>query len=393
MIEDIDFYNNLVPLDDWKRQQSSRAPADPVNPNYVMEKLRPVDPIALDGIAIPERKWIVKDWVPHGNVTMLAGDGGVGKSLLAQQLMTACAIGKQFLSIETKPCRVLGIFCEDDPDELHRRQNRINERYGISFADLENMQWVSRVGSDNVVMEFEKWGDVGKPVEFFQQIHNAAQDFGAQLIVLDSLHDLFAGNENSRPQARRFINLLRELAMDCDGAVVLTAHPSLEGMRSKSGSAGSTAWSNTVRSRLYLTKPDDSGVSSTNERVLARRKANYAAQDNGIKLEWQDGSFIRTDGAVGGLAASIERTRVEDVFLTLLDRFQGEGRPVSDNSRASNYAPKLFAGRADNGGYSKKALHKAMEGLFAGSKIKMEEYGYPTDTRRKNVRIDATRDG
>jgi len=34
----------------------------------------------------PSRHWIVEDWVPKRRVTLLSGDGGSGKSLLAQQL-------------------------------------------------------------------------------------------------------------------------------------------------------------------------------------------------------------------------------------------------------------------------------------------------------------------
>ena len=65
----------------------------PANVAYLMPRLKVIDPITLEGKPIPDRKWMVDGWVPQGNVTMLAGDGGVGKSLLAQQLLTCAAIG------------------------------------------------------------------------------------------------------------------------------------------------------------------------------------------------------------------------------------------------------------------------------------------------------------
>jgi hypothetical protein len=37
----------------------------------------------------PPRLWNVPDWVPRGVVTSLYGDGGIGKTLLAQQLDTS----------------------------------------------------------------------------------------------------------------------------------------------------------------------------------------------------------------------------------------------------------------------------------------------------------------
>jgi len=41
----------------------------------------------------PTREWIVEDWVPAGCVTLLSGAGGLGKSLLGQQLCTAVSVG------------------------------------------------------------------------------------------------------------------------------------------------------------------------------------------------------------------------------------------------------------------------------------------------------------
>ena len=41
----------------------------------------------------PPRRWLVKDWLPAGRVTLLAGQGGIGKSRLALQLAAGIAIG------------------------------------------------------------------------------------------------------------------------------------------------------------------------------------------------------------------------------------------------------------------------------------------------------------
>ena len=58
--------------------------------------LHVVDPTIFQGQPLPERRWIVPDWVPQDVVTGLYGVGGIGKSLLAQQLMTATALGKDW---------------------------------------------------------------------------------------------------------------------------------------------------------------------------------------------------------------------------------------------------------------------------------------------------------
>jgi hypothetical protein len=73
-----------------------------------------VDPTALAGVAVPARQWIVPDWIPVGVATGLYGPGGLGKSLLAQQLITAVAIGGHWLGLPVMPVRSLAVFCEDD---------------------------------------------------------------------------------------------------------------------------------------------------------------------------------------------------------------------------------------------------------------------------------------
>jgi RecA-family ATPase len=65
--------------------------------------------------------------------TSLYGAGGEGKTLLAQMLATACAVGGNWLGLTVKRCRSLLIFCDDDQDEMHRRQATST---GISVAPL-----------------------------------------------------------------------------------------------------------------------------------------------------------------------------------------------------------------------------------------------------------------
>jgi len=40
---------------------------------------------------VPERQWAVAEWIPSRQVTLLSGDGGIGKSLLAMQLQPTFA--------------------------------------------------------------------------------------------------------------------------------------------------------------------------------------------------------------------------------------------------------------------------------------------------------------
>jgi AAA domain len=46
---------------------------------------------------VPERAWTVKDRIPAANITLLSGEGSIGKSILALQLGTAVVLGRDWL--------------------------------------------------------------------------------------------------------------------------------------------------------------------------------------------------------------------------------------------------------------------------------------------------------
>ena len=327
-------------------QHNPRFTFNATNPNYISPKLPLTDPLGLQGKDIPEREWIVTDWIPHGQVTMLSGDGGIGKSLLAMQLLTATAIGHPWLGLPTVSCKAIGFYCEDDEEEIWRRQTAINRHYGVEFADLENLKWRSLVGSDAGLIEFEY--DRGKETELAGQILTAAIDFGAQLVVIDSLHDVFFGNENNRIHARQFINMLRDLAVGFDGAIVLTAHPSLTGLSSGSGLSGSTAWNNAVRSRLYLERPDDKeGNGDDRERILKRKKANYAGAGEDLTLKWSDGVLVREQGP-GSFEASARTRRLDKLMFERVEKSWANNYPLSaEPCTGDRYLPRALSRKSE----------------------------------------------
>jgi RecA-family ATPase len=356
-------------------------------PQEFAAQLRHLDPITLQDKPVPPRLWLVPEWIPWCTVTGLYGDGGLGKSLLAQQLMTSSAINSPWIGLPVMHVRSLGVFCEDHEDELHRRQADINRLYGCEFADLEDMRWLPRFGEENLLMTFE--GGQGVTTLFFVELLCQAREFGAQLIIIDTVADTFGGNENDRGQVRQFVQTcLGQLAREIDGCVVALAHPSRGGLTTGSGDSGSTGWSNSFRSRAFLHLPDseDETAPDLYARLLSRKKANYALREDLLKLRWQDGVFIREGIADTGILGSLKRKKADAVFLELLDAVTRENRPVSDSTHAPNYAPKLFALRPERNGYTKTDFVRAMERLFASRQITMLDYGRKGDERRKIAR-------
>jgi acetolactate synthase-1/2/3 large subunit len=102
----------------------------------------------LMGTNVPAREWLVEGLIPSGTVTLLGGDGGTGKSLLALQLAAAVALARAWLGHPVKAGSAIFISAEDDRDELHRRIADICRAECVAVADLQNLTMRSLAGED-----------------------------------------------------------------------------------------------------------------------------------------------------------------------------------------------------------------------------------------------------
>jgi RecA-family ATPase len=336
---------------------------------------------------VPERRWLVSGWIVSGHVVALYGDGGIGKSLLALQLMTSCATGRSWLGLKTEPCKVFGLFCEDDADELKRRQREINRAYGIDYRDLKGMVWLCRVGEDNLLMRFAGEGG-GFQTKLLRDLVNYLTEYKPGLIVIDTAADTFGGNENIRGQVRQFIaTALGGLAKASGATVLLLAHPSRSGLQTGSGDGGSTAWNNSVRARLYLQRVDSGGpTQGLGDRVLSRKKSNYGPVDGeAIPLAWKDGAFVPM-GSSDAASALVARAEWQEAFLAALDDVSAQGSWVSRSVNSARYAPRVMALMPAAQNLSEAQLKAVMDDLVANGRLREVEDGPPSKRRYKLVR-------
>jgi RecA-family ATPase len=200
--------------------------------------------------------------------------------------------------------------------------------------------------------------------------------------VIDTVSDVFAGNENNRAQTRQFITIMRGLVINSGAAVTLSSHPSLTGIASDSGMSGSTAWHNGPRTRGYFKKADD------DLRVLEWKKNNYGPKSETIPLRWRDGVYV-PEARAGFLNQLAADRKLDDLFLNLLHSLAKQGRNVSP-SRSPTYAPTAFADQpeAKAAKVKQKALAEAMERLFSAGKIKVIAEGPPSRRRERIVEAE-----
>jgi hypothetical protein len=261
-----------------------------------VEPLVCIDPTTWAGRSPRPREWVVDGWMPKGEVTLLYGDGGVGKSLIAMQFATCAATSRPWLGQNTRPSRVMGFFCEDGEDELFRRQADINKALGVEFADLTDLRLISRKHFDNTFALWDRQTGALKLQPVWHQLVAAAKAFRADVLIVDTIADVFAGSEIDRAQVSAFVkSCLGRMAQEIGGSVLALGHPSLSGKSSGSGTSGSTAWSNAARSRLYLKHPK--GSDRGNTRVLEGMKANYGPKGSELIVRYHRGAFEMVAGS------------------------------------------------------------------------------------------------
>jgi RecA-family ATPase len=367
--------------DDYGDAQAPSAPlADTKAGNETSEltELPVISAAAFAGVPPPERRWIVRDMIPDRTVTIVAGDGGGGKTTLMLQLATAIAGTCPWLGHNPDPGPVLVVTAEDDEEEIHRRLAAIAKSLGVELADLADLHIVPLAGHDAVMGAPEGRAGIIAPTALFRALAALVERIRPRLVILDALADVYAGEENARAQARQFIGLLRGLAIKNDLAVVLIAHPSLSGMASGSGTSGSTAWSNSVRARLYLERILDEGNREIDPdlRVLRVKKSNYGPVGLELRRRWENGAFV-LDGPSGGFDKMAADAKAERVFLDLLSAFDAQGRDVSPNL-SNTYAPSVFEKLPNAENITRRQFIAAMERLLASERIRIEASGPPS---------------
>jgi hypothetical protein len=235
----------------------------------------------------------------------------------------------RWLGLETAKATSLFISCEDDTDELHRRHTAIKAGLGYPIGNpFDPVELWDRVGHNNLLASLGANGSLVGGA-FLAPLRAALDETRPDLLVLDTLADVYGGSEIDRVQVNGFLKtclggLIRERPYEL--TILLLGHPSKSALADGSGFSGSTAWENGVRSRLYLSRPDDSGP---DERVLTRAKANYAGGDNDSRaLIWSNGVFAGYGGESGvGQMARTVRNEVSHAWNAGFPYTEKHGHP------------------------------------------------------------------
>lgn len=326
---------------------------------------------AIDAAPPPPVDWVVEGWLAAGTVTTLFAQGGFGKSLIAQQLLTSVANNRDWLGMSVSAGCAMGFFSEEDSNELLRRQQRIFHAYGLESDSGGKHLFISaRVGMSNTLVTF----DHSKSMlgsKFLRAIEAEVERIKPRLLVLDNTAQMFGGDENDRHHVTSFLNLLSGIAIRHSLAVLVLGHTAKADV---SEFSGSTAWSNAGRSRLFLRREED-GTST-----LSIAKTNLGVPSV-ITVYFNEGVFDRYVRTPENEAASL--AGAHDVLIRALNDYNEQGRKMRHEPGTGYLVSEIIKDKRDEG-ISKALLVRALGDLIQRKVILLNQYLRRNKQRRED---------
>ena len=298
----------------------------------------------LDEIETRPVEWLWPNYIPLGELTMIDGEAGVGKS-------TACVAIASLVTqrlpmpgerkAHTKRTAILYMGFEDDEHKT------IAPRFHAANAAMDRVFFLNSVPilDDHGDPLLDQAGDpvdasfrIPRDIEHLEhELDSIRQETGSEVavIVIDGLFDVLDGKKDSHKQQdmRDSLRPLARLAQRRGIAILMIRHFSKNrGNNAKDAGGGSVAFTAIARSVLTL------GLDEHNNAHLAVAKANLASlppkqipsfgyqilPTEGIEaghLEWIADTGITADEIVGGRATEQPFDKADRIAAMLKEMF------------------------------------------------------------------------
>lgn len=282
-----------------------------------------------------KRTWLIRDLIPDNRLTMLVGEGGLGKSLMATQIALAVASGDEDvlpgseLVYEHEPRTVVHVSYEEEKQEFIRRIHH------LGGSDI-----VGRIGKRFVVFDGAAAGELwrpdpdgsghtstaGKGTETLAAVKRLCEQRNASMLIIDTTGHAFMSNENDRGIVNEFLRDLDHWARKHITAVVLVSHPP----KSEHRYSGSSTWRGTVRAMLSVEmsvlEKGGKGEPDAKWPALVLDKSNYGMPRHETPKWWlvrgKDGRF-----PVGKISV-VDKVKAKQMLYGIVP---SESDPVDDD--------------------------------------------------------------
>src|SRR5919112_472405 len=295
-----------TPSDDGARMVVGNGHTNLPSPSLYKDegRGRKLEAVRFSDMEMPgPRRYLLKDLVLAAYVTLLYGDGGVAKSLLALALAVAIAgDAKTWLGREVESCPVLFMDFELDSEEQARRVYQLCRGQGLDTPS-ENLLYMSALGHP--------------ARESFTAALEACKEHAVGLMVVDSLGPALQGDAEAARDVIGFFQKSIEPFRAEGIAILIIDHQSRlqagQSYQSK-GAFGSVFKTNLARSVIQA-QATERGEGTLTVR-LRQKKHNFGplAEPFGVKLSF-------TEQAVRLEAIELDASELaEEATLNATDR-------------------------------------------------------------------------
>jgi RecA-family ATPase len=297
--------------------------------------LKPLSVADVFSNPAPPPRWAWDGYLPRGVVSMLGAHGGTGKSTVALMLALCADLGRPLFGVPVEQGPALFVSLEDSENVVRHRLAGICKAWHIDPQQLRRVRIVD--GTNNPELFTAEGRGAGYVTAVFDELRELVQTGHFSLVVIDNASDAFGADEIQRVQVRAFIRGLASIAAAHDAAVLLLAHVDKNTSRARKaeggeGYSGSTAWHNSVRSRLFMSRAEDGTL------TLEHQKSNLGRMREPLTLVWPEGGLpeaLQVDQFAGRLQGRADDERAAGV-LRLLAEFESREQYCSPVATARN---------------------------------------------------------
>lgn len=293
----------------------------------------------------PPPAFVWDGYCPRGEVTLWGAHGGTGKSTTNLMLSMAAALGRPLFGVPTTRCPVVFVSLEDGAHVVRHRLAHICRAWGIDPRTLIDLHIVDGTAAPELFTAEAR--GAGETTAAHAELASLVQSVGAGLVVVDNASDAFGGDEINRRQVRAFMRGLATIAREADASVVLLAHVDKNTSRARKaeggeGYSGSTAWHNSARSRIFMSRAEDGALS------LEHQKSNHGKLREPLELVWSHGGLPEVASSASGAFAAKLQGHIDDEhaasLLRLIAEFEDRGQYCGTAITARNNPHAMLKG-------------------------------------------------
>lgn len=195
---------------------------------------------------LEDPRWIVHGMIPAGTIVLVAGDAGVGKSVMNLSEALHIALGRSFMGHPVTPAKVLYFDEENSRPDLNAYVAQLWRGMGSPSPDL----WAPRFKPHSFSLGNRNWPSL---------MTRIVQDYRPDIIYIDTATSAFnIVEENDNAEAQRICHVLRHIMADAGmPAIKLLKHAKFQtggghgGPQVRRTIRGAKSWLGAVDQVLY----------------------------------------------------------------------------------------------------------------------------------------------